>query len=374
MLKEQIKKVKIAGAGPSGLVAAICLAKAGYNVEIFEEREAVGERFIGDFQVLENGSGGTDFLEMLQKIGIATNFFISPVRSATLFDYRLASKSVSSRDPFCYLIKRGNDTSHKKVSLDQGLLNQALCAGVTVHYRRRAAENEVDIVATGPARADALAKEMTFLTDAKNCTFVLFDKNIAPGGYAYLFVLDGEATLGCAITRDLPKMNHHFDAALSRFLEIAPFSITDAKTGYSFMDFSLKSSAVSNQKLYVGEAGGFQDYLFGLGLRYAVLTGFCAAESFISFKNYDDLWKAQLKEAQDISLVNRALYESGGNFGLSQFVRMADQHDFKNYLAKWHAASFWKSSLLPIVKRLWRTQKKCVHPFSEHWCRGKTRD
>src|SRR5581483_11994923 len=46
--------IKIAGAGPSGLAAAITLAKAGHEVEIFEARPAVGARFIGDFQVIEN--------------------------------------------------------------------------------------------------------------------------------------------------------------------------------------------------------------------------------------------------------------------------------------------------------------------------------
>ncbi|MEK7285725.1 MAG: NAD(P)/FAD-dependent oxidoreductase [Nitrospirota bacterium] len=374
MERTQTKKIKIAGAGPSGLTAAIGLAKAGYNVEVFDAREAVGARFIGDFQVLENGSGATDFLEMLNKIGIATNFFVSGVREATLFDHRLVSKTVRSETPFCYLIKRG--TSHKKddkISLDQGLLDQALAADVMVYYGQRVTAHDVDIVATGPTRADGLAKEMCFLTDHPNIVWVLFDKTISPGGYAYLFVHEGEATLGCAITRDLPQINRYFDAALARFLEITPFTIQSKKTGYSFMDFSLKQSAIHDQKLYVGEAGGFQDYLFGLGLRYAIMTGHFAAQSFISSENYDRLWKEAFGNAQEVSLVNRALYESGGNAGLSHFVRQAEGRDFKAYLAKWHAPSFWKSALFPIVKQLWRkeTSHTCTHPFLEHWCRDR---
>jgi flavin-dependent dehydrogenase len=368
-------KVKIAGAGPSGLTAAILLAKAGYEVTINEAREDVGARFIGDFQVLENGSGHLDFLEWLQKIGLSINFFTKPVYEATLFDYRLKSKTVCSKDPFGYFIQRGGGG---KTSLDQGLRDQALSAGVKIHFQSPANLPEVDIVATGPSSADALAKEMTFRTNGPDKVWVLFDMKVAPGGYAYLFVLDGVATFGCAITRDLPQINRYFDLALKRFQAIAPISISDAKTGYSFMDFSLKHSAINNEKLYVGEAGGFQDYLFGLGLRYAMMTGYFSAMSLIENKSYDLLWRdghgpcEGLGQSQEVSLVNRALYEFGGNIGLSTFVRQAEGKDFKEYLASWHKPSSWKSGLLPIVKWLWQRKKThipCKHPFPLHWCR-----
>lgn len=361
-------KVNIAGAGPSGLTAAICLAKAGYEVEISEAREDVGARFIGDFQVLENGSGHLDFLEWLQKIGIAINFFTKPVYEATLFDYRLKAQTVKSRDPFGYFIQRGAPAT----SLDKGLRDQALSAGVKIYYQSPANMAEVDIVATGPASADALAKEMTFVTNGPDKVWVLFDMKLAPGGYAYLFVLDGVATFGCAITRDLPQINHYFDLALKRFQEIESFAISDEQTGYSFMDFSLKKSAINNERRYVGEAGGFQDYLFGLGLRYAMMTGYFSAISIIEDKSYDLLWREGLGQSQEVSLVNRALYEFGGNIGLSAFVRQADGKDFKEYLAGWHKPSLWKTGLLPIVKWLWqrkKTRSPCKHPFSSHWCR-----
>ncbi len=384
-------KVNIAGAGPSGLTAAICLAKAGFQVEIHEAKAFVGARFIGDFQVLENGSGHLDFLEWLQKVGVSINFFTRPVREATLFDYRLKSKTVKSRDPFCHFIKRGEASAESGnsglvgplkdgtvISLDEGLLSQAVSVGVKIHYQSPADLSEVDIVATGPSSADGLAKEMTFQTNGPDKVWVLFDMKYAPGGYAYLFVLDGVATFGCAITSDLPHINRYFDSALKRFQEIDPFSISDAQTGYSFMDFNLKESATlaesagNNQKVYIGEAGGFQDYLFGLGLRYAMMTGYCAAMSFIENKSYDLLFRAALGRSQEVSLVNRALYEFFGNAGLSMFVRQAEGKDFKEYLASWHAPALWKMKLLPLVKWVWQRGKNgasCKHPFPLHWCR-----
>ena len=369
-------KVKIAGAGPSGLIAAILLAKAGHDVTIHEARPAVGARFIGDFQVLENSSGHPDFLEWLQKIGIAINFFTRPVHQATLFDYRLKAKTVESRAPFAYFIKRGGAQATGRadppISLDHGLRDQAISAGVTIHYQSPANLTEVDIVATGPSSADALAKEMTFITNGPDKVWVLFDMKYAPGGYAYLFVLDGVGTFGCAITHDLPQINRYFDLALKRFQEIESFPVSDVKTGYSFMDFSLKASAMNNGKMYIGEAGGFQDYLFGLGLRYTMMTGYFSAISLIENKSYDCLWREGLGSSQEISLVNRALYEFGGNIGLSAFVRQAENKDFKEYLASWHAPSLWKRGLLPIVKWAWqrkKTRSPCKHPFSSHWCR-----
>ena len=55
--------VRILGAGPAGLAAAINLAHAGFPVEVFEKRHDCGARFHGDLQGLENWSRPTDALD-----------------------------------------------------------------------------------------------------------------------------------------------------------------------------------------------------------------------------------------------------------------------------------------------------------------------
>ena len=50
------RPIRIAGAGPSGLAAAIALARAGRNVEVHEAKADVGLRFIGDHQIIEGSS------------------------------------------------------------------------------------------------------------------------------------------------------------------------------------------------------------------------------------------------------------------------------------------------------------------------------
>jgi len=360
--------IKIAGAGPAGLSAAICLAKAGHPVEIFEARSTVGGRFINDFQTIENSSRSEDAVDMLNRIGIEKNFFFKPIHQAKFYDHRLQSQTVKSELPFAYFIRRGPEEG----TLDRGLLAQAMEVGVQVHYRSRAKAEDVDIVATGPAVPDGLAKEMTFVSSHADTVSVLFDMDIAPGAYSYLFILDGKGTFGCAITRGFNRINDYFDKALERFQEISAFDACDEKTGYSFMNFCLKKSAKSGDRLYVGEVAGFQDYLFGLGIRYALSTGFAAAESIIQNADYDVLWKKEVGTGQEVGLVNRFLYEIGGNTGLSTFIKRAGRQDLRLYLKKWHRLDGWKALLLPLLKKAWRQNDACRHRIPEHWCRKKT--
>lgn len=357
--------IKIAGAGPAGLTAAICLAKAGISVEIFEARQAVGERFIGDFQVIENASFSEDASDMLDRIGLKKNFFFKPSHQAVFYDHRLRAQRVQSLRPFSYLILRGPGED----SLDSGLLAQALDLGVVLHYGKRVNKESVAIVATGPAVADGLAKEMTFETDLPETMAVLFDMDVSPGGYSYLFVFEGRATFGCAITRDFDGIKNYFDLALARFQKIAPFVIRTPQIAFSYMNFCLKDSATIQNKTFIGEAGGFQDYLFGLGIRYAMKTGYAAAQSIIGGVSYDALWKEEIGEKQEVSLVNRFLYERGGNMGLSSFVKRAGRGDIQSYLEKWHRQTYWKRLLLPCIKKMWKKESRCFHRIQDHWCR-----
>jgi len=359
--------IKIAGAGPAGLTAAICLAKQGYSVELFEARETVGGRFIGDFQVIENASRSEDVRDLLKRIGISSNFYFQPLYQATFYDHQLRPTPVKSQLPYAYFVRRGTESD----TLDQGLLQQALAAGAHISYRTRLKAEDADIVATGPAVPDGLAKEMTFETTHADTISVLFDMNLSPGGYSYLFVLDGKATFGCAITRDFDRINLYFEEALLCFQQIAPFTIARERTAYSFMNFCLKQSAVSQDKLYIGEVAGFQDYLFGLGIRYAITTGFAAAQSLIHKDDYNRRWKEELGFGQETSLVNRYLYEQGGNAGLKTFIKRAGRGDLQNYLHKWHRPIFWKKLILPFVKWSLKEKKLCHHRIPEHWCRIK---
>jgi len=361
--------IRIAGAGPSGLAAAIVLARAGRSVEVHEAKRDVGTRFIGDLQIIEGTSEREPIPAFLDRVGIERNFYFRGVDWATFYDHRGRGRTIKSDAPYGFFIRRGPEEG----SLDRGLLAQAKAAGANVIFNSRLAPENADVVATGPAAPDGLAREMTWKTDEPERIDVFFNHLLSPGGYSYLFILDGIATFGCAIVAGFKQIDDYFDHSLAEARKIHPFNTPgETRTGYSYMNFHLKRRATSNGSRFVGEAAGFQDYLFGLGIRYALTSGYLAARSILEERDFDELWRAELGVKQETSLVNRFLYEVGGNAGLSMFVRQAARaKDFHRYLSGWHAHTWWKSLLAPVVRRFWRHDGRCLHKPGDHWCRAR---
>jgi flavin-dependent dehydrogenase len=359
--------IRIAGAGPSGLAAAIVLARAGRAVEVHEAKSDVGTRFIGELQIIEGSSEREPVPAFLNRIGIEQNFYFRPADWATFYDARNVARTIRSSEPYGWFIRRGAEDN----TLDRGLLAQARAAGVNVIFNSRI--QEADIIATGPASPDGLAREMTWRTNEAERIDVFFNHHLSPGGYSYLFILDGIATFGCAIVADFKKIDEYFEHSLAAVQRAHAFTIpAETRTGYSYMNFHLKQRATKGDARYVGEAAGFQDYLFGLGIRYALTSGWLAARSILETRDFDELWTRELGTKQKTSLVNRFLYEAGGNLGLSMFVRQAARaKDFRGYLSGWHQHRWWKALLGPIVRRVWHHRGRCQHKPGEHWCRSR---
>src|SRR5947207_466065 len=364
-LMPQPSPIRIAGAGPSGLAAAIVLARAGRSVEVHEAKGDVGTRFIGDLQIIEGASEAEPVPEFFDRIGIERNFYFRAADWATFYDHRRVARVIRSAAPYGWFIRRGAEEG----TLDRGLLAQARAAGANVVFNSRLdvgrtlSPSDADVVATGPASPDGLAREMTWRSSETERIDVFFNHKLSPGGYSYLFILDGIATFGCAIVADFKHIDDYFDHSLAEAQRLHRFEVpAEHRTGYSYMNFHLKHAATSNGARFVGEAAGFQDYLFGLGIRYALTSGALAARSILEERDYDELWKAELGRKQQTSLVNRFLYETGGNFGLSMFVRQAARaKDFHHYLSGWHRSSWWKSLLSPGIRRVWTHESRCQH-------------
>ncbi|MDP9360158.1 MAG: NAD(P)-binding protein, partial [Acidobacteriota bacterium] len=150
--------IRIAGAGPSGLAAAIALARAGRAVEVHEAKRDVGTRFIGDLQIIEGASEAEPVPDFLDRLGIERNFYFRAANWATFYDHRSVARVIRSKEPFGWFIHRGAEEG----TLDRGLLAQAQDAGAKVVFNSRLSPDQADIVATGPASPDGLAKEMTW--------------------------------------------------------------------------------------------------------------------------------------------------------------------------------------------------------------------
>jgi len=367
MMVQSLQPIRIAGAGPAGLSCAIALARGGRAVAVSEAKRDVGSRFTGDLQVLDNFSERRDALELLEEIGIRADFLGPAVTEAEMFDAKLRRTRVSSARPFAYFLRRGPEED----TLDSALLSQARAAGVEVRFGERREAADVDILATGPRAPDGLAREMTFRTDSPDRVQVLFDSVRAPGGYGYFFVLSGHATLGCAVVRDLKRIDRHFEFCAKRFREIGDYSVSEERTASSYMNFAIPESAQRGATRLVGEAGGFQDYVFGLGIRYAMTSGFLAARSILEGKSYDALWEERLGAKRRSSLGVRFLYEALGDAGLSAFVRRGGRRDFRDFLVGWTRPTFAKELLAVVARAFWRSPASCGHALADHWCRAR---
>lgn len=361
------KPVIIAGAGPAGLAAAIHLRRSGHPVEIFERRDDVGARFIGEYQVLENYSRTEDALEELGKMGIQINFELRPASWAHLLDDRGRARAVVSSRAYGYFLRRGTESG----TLDRGLERQARDLGAKLHFGTKLAPEEADIVATGPGPADGIAKEIAFRTRSADRIEVIFDPDLAPGGYAYFFVLDGWATLGLALLKGYGKLEAQFEKALERFQAMAPFDVEAPRPGYSYMNFFLHRSSQRGGKLFAGEAGGFQDYLFGLGIRYALSSGHLAARSFVEQVDFDRLWSERFSSTMRSSVASRLIYEALGRYGLRFFVWQAGRKDFRDFLHSWARPAWWRLALLPLAEALLGKAEDCAHKIPCSWCRPR---
>ena len=120
-----LKTITIAGAGPAGLAAAIHLRRSGVPVAVFERRDAVGARFIGEWQLLESYSRRVDALEELRAMGIEPTFEHIPATWAHLLDDRGKKLEVRSKAPYGYFLRRGVEEG----TLDRSLESQAKALG-----------------------------------------------------------------------------------------------------------------------------------------------------------------------------------------------------------------------------------------------------
>lgn len=343
-----MKKIKILGAGLSGLTAAINLAKAGYKVDVYEKNKDSGMRFNGDLQGLENWTMEKDVLQDLNSMNIKINFNANPYKLLHVYDDNLKEKLIKSKRPMFYIVQRGA----LKGSIDYGLKKQALDAGVNIHYGKTLFDKDkgikkADIIATGPKNVSAIAVGISFRTNHKDIAIGILDDTIAPKAYGYILVSKGKGCIAAMLADDFVNANNYFNKLMQAEKKIINVKKTNVKKISGFGNFHIMNNYFKDNKYWVGEAAGLQDKLWGFGMRYAITSGYLTAKSIIENKDYNALIKERFANQLKTSAVNRFFYEKLGNRGYRYFVRKAEDNPLR-FLKKAYNSSFLRAMMFHV--------------------------
>jgi len=340
------------GGGLSGLTAAINLTQAGYNVDVFEKKDDCGARFHGDLEGLENWTSQTDVTNELKSMNIKINFDFKPFKKMYISDgEKLIECTSKTKKPVFYLVRRGVVRN----SLDQGLKNQALDEGVNIHFNAKAKKEDMDVISIGPAenKPVGVAKGVHFETETDDIAVALLNSEASHLGYCYLLINKG---FGCICSVNMIPMKHnvndYFKKTYKIFNQLLDIDIKNPGDFSGVGCFLIQPRLIEENKIYTGEAAGLQDFLWGFGMRYAMISGFLAATSIIEDKDYKKLIENQILGRVKTSLVNRFLLERLGNY----YPIFLIKHGEKN-------RHWWKEALYSVTNP--SLHSRILYPFAK---------
>ncbi|MGB7184722.1 MAG: NAD(P)-binding protein [Burkholderiaceae bacterium] len=360
--------VEIVGAGPAGLSAAISARSAGAQVVVYERRNDVGARFQGDFQGLENWTSNQDVLEELSNLGIALSFDCTPVREVVYFCPDTRAHEVRSATPLFYLVRRGNEAG----ALDHALKSQALDAGVTIHFNcRRQHLPNGGVVAEGPHRADIIAVGYVFETDMADGCYLATSDQLAAAGYSYLLIDQGRGTVAACLFDNFHAEREYLERTVAFFKQATGLRWHRARRFGGNGNVDRVHRPAEGDRHYVGEVAGFQDALFGFGLRYALTSGHLAGAALTQTRD-TDLSYGHLRGLNAASILNRWVFDRLGERGRAFLIkRVVDSGSPQRALQRIYTPARWKTALagrLPRSPLLPVTQEKPECDCT--WCRS----
>jgi flavin-dependent dehydrogenase len=352
------REIVIAGAGVAGLTAAINLKRAGRAVRVLERSPASGAQRFPDWDAVENWTSLEDLPWFLERIGVEGMRF----RHAGQTDFSVIDPygrryDIQTPRPFFYLIKRGAVDG----GLEHGLQAQAEAMGVPIEYETPCPPGRADIWAGGTFGQGSLVVSagFTFHTSHPDWTCGIVDARLAPRAYAYVVIVEGEGTLATLVTERSARReaNALLEQAVTVFQRHAPaLDIRDRhRAGGSGGD--LTAFWQGRQEFVIGEAGGYQDFLWGFGIRHALTTGYLAAQAVITGQDWQQIANREIRPLVRASLVNRWLYDRMPPWGYAALMRhFARDADLNALVSRWYHPRRLHRVLWPLVARTYRRE------------------
>ena len=263
----------------------------------------------------------------------------------------MSAQRASRALPLVYLVERGPGPS----SLDAALLRQALALGVEVRFGSRVQRLEgPGIVATGPKRADAVAAGYHFRTAMADGFWLVLDDALAPQGYAYLLVMNGQGTVKSCLFAGFEHQRSYVERTLARFRRLVGLEMQEMRFHAGVANIHLPTTALAGAHPLAGECAGFQDGLAGFGMRYALTSGHLAGLACATgdLDGYEAAYRRRIRPLIRAATVNRYLYGRAGTRGYRALVeRVSGASDPRAWLRTHYAHHWWTSLIHPIARK-----------------------
>ncbi|NPD87308.1 MAG: NAD(P)/FAD-dependent oxidoreductase [Asgard group archaeon] len=365
--------VAIVGGGPSGLQAAISLARKGHSPIVFEEHPIIG-------QPIQCGEGiSLNALEEFDLVKKSKSFVVREYENCKIY---FPSNDVIMGDIHSYTINRD--------IFDQHLAKEAQRAGAEVKLSSKIngayKKNESIIIKTTSEKKQEYKCEMLILAEgpqgrlASNLGFsppsplisafeyrvegewgdtleFYFDKEKYPFGYCWIFPKKGETNVGIVTTAKERKTR------LDRFLEEKKITGKKIKMVGGQIPMNGPSNKLyDKQIMLVGDAAGMVNPIFYGGIRLAMLSGKIAGEVAATnlerkeneFSYSCKEYESKLKKYEFMKKVNLKCHNSFYGFSNKSLSKIGTifNNKYINRIEKLEKLEiFWKILKNPSISR-----------------------
>ncbi|MFW9777462.1 MAG: NAD(P)/FAD-dependent oxidoreductase [Candidatus Heimdallarchaeota archaeon] len=320
--------IRIAGAGISGLSAAISIAQGdnGRHIEVRDKASSYHAKQARGINALRNYQSKTDILEEYRQLGFKfhTGNVFHPIHNQIYFiDTNHYFDVTSDEKPLFYSVARGTEES-----IDALLVEQAEGHGIDIRWGLTFDGETPEILATGAKYSHCFGYGQHFVDVKETDTIVILQNSkYSPFGYAcYLPSAKHEASviLGSfhpshPSSKDTKQNYHRIITEIPLFSDyLEGASVIHTLSGKG--NFGIPSSAIQGKSLLVGERAGFLEAFRGFGIHTALLSGYAAGKALVNGKNYDDQWQLLLNKILHRGLLRR-MAENELNIGSEDIMR-----------------------------------------------------